>query len=168
MRIGLLSDTHGFLDRKIFHYFKDCDEVWHAGDLGSKEVYEQLNNFKNFRGVYGNIDGAELRLALKPELIFEIENMKIWITHIAGFPPRYTPDIKKRLAVVNPNLLVCGHSHILRIMPDKNLSDFLYLNPGAAGLQGFQKVRTLVRFTISDKKISDLQVIELDRKDLPE
>lgn len=163
MRIGLLSDTHGFLDERIFLHFKECDEIWHAGDIGDIHVYEQLNRFKVLRAVYGNIDGGDLRHLLGSELIMNIENVKVWMTHIAGYPPNYIPAIKARMAEIKPNLLICGHSHILRIMPDVNIKDFLYVNPGAAGIQGFHKVRTLVRFTIAGNKISEMQVIELNK-----
>jgi hypothetical protein len=152
------------LDQKIFQYFKDCDEVWHAGDIGDIGLIKQIQDFKITRAVFGNIDGKELRAILNPELIFELEGLRIWITHIAGYPPRYTPAVKSRIKNIKPNLLICGHSHILRIMSDKNLENFIYMNPGAAGWQGFHKVRTLVRFSIAEKLIKDVQVIELGNR----
>ena len=164
MKIGLLSDTHGYLDEKIYNYFKECDEIWHAGDIGDISFLEKLRHFKNVRAVYGNIDGNDLRSELMPELIFDIEGLHVWIIHIGGYPPGYTPAIKKRIKIISPNLLICGHSHILRVMPDKNLVNFLYLNPGAAGQQGFHKIRTIIRFSIKDKKVKDLQAIELGNR----
>ena len=167
MKIGLISDTHGFLDKKVFQYFKECDEIWHAGDIGNFSVYQELSDFKKLRAVYGNIDGRELRTQLEPEIILELEGLRIWITHIAGYPPRYTPAIKKRIPEIVPDILVCGHSHMLRIVSDKNFKNLLYINPGAAGSQGFHKIRTLVRFSISNAKIFDLQVIELGNRSTP-
>jgi uncharacterized protein len=164
MKIGLISDTHGFLDEKVFHYFNECDEIWHAGDIGENRVYDRLSDFKKTRAVYGNIDGASLRTILPSDLIFEIEGMKIWITHIAGYPPRYTPGIKNKLKEILPDVLVCGHSHILRVMTDKKAGNLLYLNPGAAGIQGFHKIKTLIRFSVLKSKISDLQVIEMGKR----
>ena len=161
MKIGLISDTHGYLDEKIYTYFKECDEIWHAGDIGDFSILEKLRSFKNVRAVYGNIDGNDLRLVLKPELRFDVEGLHVWIIHIGGHPPNYTPAIKKRIKIIMPNLLICGHSHILRVMPDTNLVNFLYLNPGAAGIQGFHKIRTIIRFSIKDKKVKDMQAIEL-------
>jgi uncharacterized protein len=161
MKIGLLSDTHGYLDEKIYNYFRECDEIWHAGDIGDFTILEKLMNFKKVRAVYGNIDGKDLRSELYPELIFDVEGLHIWIIHIGGYPPNYTPSIKKRIKIIMPNLLICGHSHILRVMPDTNLINFLYLNPGAAGLQGFHKIRTIIRFSIKENIVKDLQAIEL-------
>lgn len=164
MKIGLISDTHGFLDEKVYHYFDECDEIWHAGDIGENGVFERLSELKKLRAVYGNIDGSSLRSRLPADLIFELEGLKIWITHIAGYPPRYTPQVKKRIPEISPNVLVCGHSHILRVMTDKKANNLLYLNPGAAGIQGFHKVKTLIRFSVMKGKISDLQVIELGKR----
>jgi hypothetical protein len=164
MKIGLLSDTHGFLDKKVYEYFGKCDEIWHAGDIGENGVFEKLSEFKKVRAVYGNIDGTSLRSALPADQIFELEGMKIWITHIAGYPPRYTPAVKKRIPEISPAVLVCGHSHILRVMTDKKANNLLYLNPGAAGIQGFHKVKTLLRFSIAKGKISELEVIELGKR----
>lgn len=164
MKIGLLSDTHGFIDDKIFHYFRDCDEIWHAGDIGSLQVYEKLRNFKKLRAVYGNIDEQVVRNITENELIFSAEGQRIWMLHIAGFPPHYIPKVKKRIPEISPDILICGHSHILRIMTDKNFNDLLYINPGAAGMQGFHKIRTLIRFSILKGRISDVQVIELGKR----
>ena len=167
MKIGLISDTHGFLDKKVFHYFEGCDEIWHAGDIGENEIFEKLSEFKKLRAVYGNIDGPSLRSKLPADLIFEVEGLKIWMTHIAGYPPRYTPRIKKKIPDIAPAILVCGHSHILRVMTDKKADNMLYLNPGAAGIQGFHQVKTLLRFSVMKGKISDLQVIELGKRSEP-
>ena len=161
MEIGLISDTHGYLDERVFEHFSGCDEIWHAGDIGDKSILDRLKNFKKVRAVYGNIDGKDIRSDLEEELIFGLEGLRVWIIHIAGYPSHYTAGVKNRIREINPNLLVCGHSHILRILPDKTLDNFLYINPGAAGIQGLHKVRTLVRFSLRDKHISNMQVIEL-------
>lgn len=164
MKIGLLSDTHGYLDEKIFTHFKDCDEVWHAGDLGSMQVIEQLVEFKPFRAVYGNIDGHEIRAVCPEHLKLTCEGFKIWMTHIGGYPPRYNAAILKELKRTPPDIFICGHSHILKIMTDQKLNGMLYINPGAAGKYGFHKVKTLVRFELLDKKISNMQVVELGKR----
>lgn len=162
-RIGVLSDTHGYLDEKIYDYFSGCDEIWHAGDIGSVEVASQLRQFKPLRAVYGNIDGTELRAAFPQDVHFPCEGMHVWMTHIGGRPPRYAPRILKELKVQSPDIFVCGHSHILRISKDDTWN-MLYLNPGAAGRQGFHKVRTLVRFSVAETKIENMEVIELGKK----
>ena len=162
MQIGVISDTHGYLDEKVFEYFSTCDEIWHAGDIGDRIILDKLMRFKPMRAVYGNIDGMELRAILDEEIIFEIEGLRVWLIHIAGYPSHYAPAVKKRIREIRPNLLVCGHSHILRVMTDKNLENFLYINPGAAGFQGFHKTRTLIRFSIIDKLVGNMmEVIEL-------
>ena len=160
MKIGLLSDTHGHLDQRIFTHFKDCDEIWHAGDIGTIEVLEALENFKPTRAVFGNIDGNQLRLATKEDLWFECEELKIWITHIGGYPPKYNKRTNALLKKESPDLFICGHSHILKIIRDPK-NNLLHINPGAAGVHGFHQVRTLVRFDIEGKEIKNLQVIEL-------
>lgn len=160
MRIGLLSDTHGFLDDYMLSYFKDCDEVWHAGDLGSREVAEQLEAFKPLRAVTGNIDGMELRVMYPEDLIFECGGKRVWITHIGGYPPSYQPLIRIKLDRIKPDIFICGHSHILKIMPDPKRK-LLHINPGAAGHHGFHKVRTMVRFTLANGQASEMEVIEL-------
>ncbi len=161
MKIGLLSDTHGFLDPAIFKYFEHCDEVWHAGDLGSESILDDLENFKPLRTVYGNIDGKEIRSRTKENLFFEIEGFSIWMTHIGGAPPRYNPAVKTRLATSPPDIFICGHSHILRVVKDPRLHHMLYINPGAAGIHGFHKMRTLIRFELDQRKIHNMEVIEL-------
>lgn len=158
-RIGLLSDTHGFLDEAVFGHFRDCDEVWHAGDFGDG-IAERFKSFKVFKGVYGNIDGYEIRGRFPEQLIFMCEDVKVMIRHIGGYPPRYNPETKKELLLHQPRLFISGHSHILKIMYDDKLQ-CLHMNPGAAGKQGWQKVRTIIRFVIDGKEMKDAQVIEL-------
>ncbi|MCX8018984.1 MAG: metallophosphatase family protein [Chitinophagaceae bacterium] len=158
-RIGLISDTHGFLDEKVFEHFDRCDEVWHAGDLGPG-VLESLQSFKPLRAVYGNIDDADIRHRLPEQVVFECEQVKVLMRHIGGAPHRYNPETKKELLHYRPQLFVCGHSHILKIRFDEKIS-CLYMNPGAAGRQGWHTVRTLIRFTIHGKEIANAEVIEL-------
>ena len=166
-KIGLLSDTHGHWDEKYENYFADCDEIWHAGDIGSMHLLEKFEKFKLFRGVYGNIDDQKVRSALSSSLRFNIEDVDVMITHIGGYPGKYDLRVKDILLNNPPQLFICGHSHILRVMFDKKIN-MLYMNPGAAGIYGFHKVRTLLKFTIDAKKIDDLQVIELNvRKSTP-
>lgn len=163
-RIGLISDTHSYLDEKIFHHFNDCDEIWHAGDIGNLDVAEQLSSFKPFRAVYGNIDGADLRTRFPHDQHFSCEGLNVWITHIGGYPPRYNPQVKKVLIANPPDIFICGHSHILRVMTDPKLNNMLYINPGAAGKSGFHHIRTIVRFQIDAGKISNMQVVELGKR----
>ena len=163
-KIGLISDTHGFLDPKVFDYFKDCDEIWHAGDFGTLQLSDQLAAFKPLRGVYGNIDGQDIRIVHPLHNRFEIEGMDIWMTHIGGYPGHYNPTIKKKLAENPPDIFICGHSHILKVMSDKSYRSMLCINPGAAGIHGFHKVKTIIRFEINAKKISNMQAIELGQR----
>lgn len=163
MKIGLLSDTHGHLDPKVFEYFEDCDEVWHAGDIGTG-VLEQLVDFKPTRAVYGNIDGQDIRIVCPEHAKFRCEGLKVWITHIGGSPPGYNAKIKQQLWKAMPDLFICGHSHILKIMRDPKLNNLLYINPGAAGISGFHKVKTLVRFEVIEKEVKNMQVIELGKR----
>jgi len=161
--IGLISDTHGYLDEAVFKHFENCDEIWHAGDFGTIEVADKLNAFKPLRGVYGNIDGQDVRLQYPEHLRFECEELKVWITHIGGYPGRYAPEIREEIYKNPPGLFISGHSHILKVIYDKKIS-CLHLNPGAAGKQGWHKVRTLLRFCISGEKIHNLDVIELAKR----
>ena len=163
MRIGLLSDTHGFLDENILKYFAECDEIWHAGDIGSIEIADKFKKFKIFRAVHGNIDEPSLRQEYPEELIFETEGLKVFIIHIGGYPPKYNKSIRKRLDEINPGLFICGHSHIAKIVndPDRKL---LHINPGAAGKQGFHHIRSIVRFSIFEGKIENIQLIELGKR----
>ena len=159
-KIGLLSDTHAYLDERIFEHFAQCDEVWHAGDWGSTEVVERLRAFKPLRGVWGNIDSHDIRAIFPEHNRFLIEDVKVWITHIGGYPGKYDANIKSCIYANPPKLFICGHSHILKIMNDANLH-ILHVNPGAAGISGFHTVRTAVRFTLDNGIIKDMEVIEL-------
>jgi putative phosphoesterase len=161
-KIGLMSDTHSYLHPDVFSYFDKVDEIWHAGDIGNTELADKLEAFKPFRAVYGNIDGAELRVRYPLNLHFELEQVKVFITHIGGYPGKYAPGVKDELLKNAPKLFICGHSHILKVMPDPALK-LLHINPGACGIQGWHKVKTLLRFELSDGNISQLEVIELPK-----
>lgn len=163
MKVGLLSDTHGYLDESIFKYFEECDEIWHAGDIGSLEIADQLLNFKKFRAVYGNIDGNILRKSYPEELIFEYGGLKVFIKHIGGYPPKYNHEIRKKLDLITPDLFICGHSHIVKIIRDPKRR-LLHINPGASGKHGFHHKRSIVRFSISEGKVENLQLIELGKR----
>lgn len=163
-QIGLVSDTHGFFDDSIYKHFENCDEVWHAGDFGTLEILDKLNGFKPLRAVYGNIDGRDIRQEIPLNQFFDIEGFRVWMTHIGGAPPNYNPAVKQSFKTNSPDIFVCGHSHILRVLRDQRLSNMWYLNPGAAGQQGFHKVKTLLRFNLDDKKIVKMEVIELGKK----
>ena len=160
MRIGLLSDTHSFLDPQILEVFKDCDEVWHGGDFGSMEVAEALLAFKPLVGVYGNIDGSPLRRLFPEHQVFEREGLRIWMTHIGGYPGKYPKAIKAGLLQHSPNFFICGHSHILKILPDEQ-HGLLHLNPGACGREGWHKMRTVLRFELAGGRLQNLELIEL-------
>ncbi|MBQ7878562.1 MAG: metallophosphoesterase family protein [Bacteroidaceae bacterium] len=159
-RIGLLSDTHSWWDDKYLQHFHDCDEIWHAGDIGSEIIIEQLEAFCPVRAVYGNIDGGILRKRFKEVETFCIEECNVMMKHIGGYPGRYDISIRNRIYNEKPDLFISGHSHILKVIYDKKI-ECLHINPGAAGKQGWQQVRTLVKFTIDGKKFKDLEVIEL-------
>jgi putative phosphoesterase len=161
--IGLLSDTHGYLDDAVFTHFADCDEIWHAGDVGTIVQADTLAAFKPLRCVYGNIDGQDVRIVHPEHQFFELEGVKVWMTHIGGYPGRYPAKIKETLLRFKPDLFICGHSHILKVMYDQKFK-LLHLNPGAAGKHGWHKVRTLLKFTFSDKKIANFVVIEIGEK----
>jgi putative phosphoesterase len=163
VRIGLLSDTHGYLDDKIFSYFDACDEVWHAGDIGTVEVSDQLEKFRPLRAVYGNIDGADLRVRYPLNLQFSIEGVDVLMTHIGGYPGRYTKRVGDLIKAHTPRLYICGHSHILKIMPDPKYQ-LLHVNPGACGFEGFHYVRTIVRFTLDAGNIKEMEVVELGKR----
>jgi len=160
-RIGLISDTHNFLDPSVFEYFKNCDEIWHAGDFGTIKIADELKKIKPLKGVYGNIDGYDINSVYPEQLVFMCEEVKVMIRHIGGYPPRYNPETKKELLLHRPQLFVSGHSHILKIIYDDKLN-CLHINPGAAGKHGWHKVRTLVRFVINKKDMKDCEVIELN------
>ncbi|MEE1885827.1 metallophosphoesterase family protein [Pedobacter flavus] len=158
-RIGLISDTHGFLDDSVFKHFKDCDEIWHAGDFGP-DVAKPLADFKPLRGVYGNIDDKTISAEFPEVLRFKCEGVEVLMIHIGGYPGRFSLKAKQEIYTKSPDLFISGHSHILKVMyDDKN--KFLHINPGAAGKHGWHKVRTLIRFCISEEKIHNLEVIEL-------
>lgn len=164
MKIGLLSDTHGHLDEKVFQYFEACDEIWHAGDIGTIDLYDQLSSFKPLKAVFGNIDNHEIRNLCPEWLQFQCEGLNVWITHIGGYPPKYNRQVYPRLKKGVPDIFICGHSHILKVMTDPRLDNMLYLNPGAAGKHGFHKVKTVIRFEVNDKKVENMQVIELGER----
>jgi uncharacterized protein len=157
--IGLISDTHGYLDEAVFEYFKNCDEVWHSGDFGTS-VSIPLKEFKPLKGVFGNIDDADIKHEFPEQLVFMCEEVKVMMRHIGGYPPRYNPETKKELLIHQPQLFIAGHSHILKVMFDDKLQ-CLHMNPGAAGKQGWHKVRTLIRFMIDGKDMRNCEVIEL-------
>ena len=158
-KIGLLSDTHSFLDDAVFKYFDECDEIWHAGDFGSG-VAEPLAKFKPLRGVYGNIDVKEIRAEFPEHLKFDCEQVPVWMTHIGGYPDHYAQSVRKEIYTKPPKLFISGHSHILKVVFDPKIQ-CLHINPGAAGKHGWHKVRTLIRFSISEEKIHTLEAIEL-------
>jgi uncharacterized protein len=160
MRIGLLSDTHGFLDDAVFRQFAQCDEVWHAGDFGSQEILDRLRDFKPLRGVYGNVDDAQLRAELPQDLSWECEGVRVYMTHIGGYPGNYDARAGKELRRLRPGLFICGHSHILKVMRDSALG-LLHMNPGACGHHGWHLVRTMLRFTVEAGKMSGIEAIEL-------
>jgi len=165
-RIGLISDTHGFLDENVFKHFEQCDEVWHAGDFGDAGLANRLNaesGGKLTRGVYGNIDGNDIRTIYPEQLLFLCEDVKVMIRHIGGSPPKYNPETRKELALHRPQLFISGHSHILKVMFDPAI-ECLHMNPGAAGKHGWHKVRTLIRFVIDGKEMKNCEVIELGKK----
>ena len=159
-RIGLISDTHNYLDPLVFEHFKNCDEIWHAGDFGSAVIADELRSFKPLRGVYGNIDGNDVYNVYREQLVFMCEDVKVMIRHIGGYPPKYNAETKNEILINKPQLFISGHSHILKIMYDDKLN-CLHINPGAAGKHGWHKIRTLVRFAIDRKEIKDCEVIEL-------
>ena len=163
-KIGLISDTHSFLPDAVFTHFKDVDEIWHAGDVGDISVADRLADFKSFKCVYGNIDGTEVRAAYPLDLHWETEGFNIWMTHIGGYPGRYNRRVFTKLTDENlPDIFICGHSHILKVVRDKSFNNMLCLNPGAAGNIGLHKVSTLLRFNLADKKVKDMEVIEMER-----
>ena len=162
-KIGLLSDTHHFLDEAIFKHFEHCDEVWHAGDIGTIAIADKLRAFRPLRGVYGNIDGQDIRTEYPQKLEWVCEGVNVYMTHIGGYPPKYTPTVKTDLYSSKPQLFICGHSHILKIIYDENLQ-CLHMNPGAAGNQGWHKVRTAIRFVVEGFDMKQCEVIELGKR----
>ncbi len=163
-KIGLISDTHGYLDEAVFEHFKDCDEIWHVGDFGVNDIDQKIiANFPNkkFRAVYGNIDDEEIRNEYPEKLFFAVEKVNVFMIHIGGYPGRYSIGVKEEIIAHKSNLFVTGHSHILKIMYDDKLQ-CLHMNPGAAGKQGWHKVRTLIRFIIDGDAMKDCEVVELE------
>jgi putative phosphoesterase len=163
VKIGLLSDTHGYLPPQLYEHFANVDEVWHAGDIGTLAVADALEAFKPLRMITGNIDGQELRVRYPEHLFFTIERVSVLITHIGGYPPRYNTESKPFIIQHKPHLFISGHSHILKVMPDPQFN-LLHINPGACGKQGWHKVSTLVRFNVDDDRLKDLEIIELEKK----
>ena len=161
-KILLLSDTHCYIDDHILNHAKKVDEVWHAGDIGNLKVTNALTAIKPLRAVYGNIDDHNIRKEFPLNARFMCEGVDVWITHIGGYPGRYSPAVREDIRAHPPKLFICGHSHILKVMPDRKL-DLLHMNPGAIGKHGFHKVRTMLRFTIDGEKIDNLEVIEVER-----
>jgi len=166
-RIGLLSDTHNYLDEAVFRHFEQCDEVWHAGDFGTIEIANKLRAFKPLKGVYGNIDGYDIRSEFPEQLLFQCEDVKVLMKHIGGYPGKYAPGVKNVIVEQHPLLFISGHSHILKVIYDDKLH-CLHMNPGAAGIHGWHQVRTLLRFVIDGKEIKNCEVIELGKKGVKE
>ena len=162
MKIGLLSDTHSIIDKRILKFFKNCNEIWHAGDIGTIKTLESLEKFKKIRAVYGNIDNHQIRKEVNEFLLLKYEKLVILIIHIAGKPPKYNKITYNLIKKHKPNILICGHSHILKIHRDKE-NDILIINPGASGNIGFHKFKTAIRFNIINSNIKNLEIIELKR-----
>ena len=163
MKIGLMSDTHGFLDQRFIRHIRGCDEIWHAGDFGNIETAGRLSSIKLLRGVYGNIDGQIVRIAYPEILRFSCENVDVLIKHIGGYPGNYDRSVIQLIRENPPKLFISGHSHILKVIFDKKYN-LLHINPGAAGKSGLHKVQTMVKFTVNQSEIKDLEVVELERK----
>jgi uncharacterized protein len=159
-KIGLLSDTHNYMDEAILRHLENCDEIWHGGDFGTIAIAEQLQKIKPLKGVFGNIDGMDIRSVYPEELVFMCEDVKVYIKHIGGYPNKYAPGVKDVILKEKPQLFISGHSHILKVMYDEKLH-CLHMNPGAAGKQGWHKVRTLLRFVIDGKEIKNCEVVEM-------
>ena len=162
-RIGLISDTHSYIDDRILEHFKDVDEIWHAGDIGSMEVLEKLEAFKPVKAVFGNIDNDKIRRSTEHILRLSVEGCSFWMIHIGGRPGRYSKGIHELISAEKPNVFICGHSHICKAQFDQRYN-MLYLNPGAAGIHGFHKIRTMMRFSVSKGKVENLEVIELGKR----
>lgn len=161
-KIGILSDTHAYWDDRYAEFLKGCDEIWHAGDIGSYEIMERLSQIATLRAVWGNCDGQDVRRCTTELYRFKVEDANIMMKHIGGSPDHYDHSVREQFLIETPDLFVCGHSHILKVMHDKKFN-MLFINPGAAGLQGWQKVRTLVRLDIEGKTFKNLEVLEIKR-----
>jgi len=166
VKVGLISDTHGYLDEQVFDYFSNCDQIWHAGDFGSLTLANKLKKIAPLTGVYGNIDGNDIRSEFPLHQRFTCEGIDVWMTHIGGNPGRYCLPIREDMEKKPPDIFICGHSHILKIARDKDYNNLLFINPGAAGKQGFQQERTILRFTIKPEGIKDIEVINLSESEL--
>ncbi|MBX3240473.1 MAG: metallophosphoesterase family protein [Chitinophagaceae bacterium] len=163
MKIGIISDTHGYLDENVFRHFENCDEIWHAGDFGNKAIAEKLSGFKPLKGVFGNIDGNDIRGVYAEKLHFTAEKVPVFMQHIGGYPGRYAPGVKDEISIHGARLFISGHSHILKVIFDEKLQ-CLHINPGAAGKEGWHKVRTIVRLEIREGNMSNCEVIELGKR----
>jgi hypothetical protein len=164
MKIGLLSDTHSYLDPKVLEHFGKCDEIWHAGDIGELIVTDQLRKLKPVRAVYGNIDSREIQAVWPEDVLININGVRVIMTHIGGTPPRYNPRVRKLFGADPPHIFICGHSHVLKIGRDADLGNMLFINPGAAGNHGFHLMKTIVRFEILDGDVRNMEVIELGKR----
>ena len=160
MKIGLLSDTHSYLDDRVISYLQGSDEIWHAGDIGTTSVLDALNEIAPVRAVYGNIDNKEIRMDAPLDQIFEMEKMKVWMTHVGGYPGNYERRIREQINLIKPDIFITGHSHILKVIRDQQLG-LLHINPGSCGIYGMHKFRTLIKMEILNGLITDLKVIEL-------
>lgn len=163
VKIGILSDTHGFMDDLLYKHFSDCDELWHAGDIGHEKIIHELSGFKPLKAVSGNIDDRSVKEHVPEENWFKVNDLLVYIIHIAGKPPKYNRQVLAAIKEKQPDILVCGHSHILKVMPDK-INNLLFINPGAVGQQGFHKIRTALKMTVDKNKVSEMSVIELGRR----
>lgn len=162
-KILLISDTHGYIDEVILKHVATVDEVWHAGDIGTTDVIDRITAIKPLKAVWGNIDNQKIRLVYKEVELFNCEGLKVFMTHIGGYPGAYAKGIKEKLNEIKPDVFICGHSHILKVSRDNSLNNLLHLNPGAAGKHGFHQIRTILKFCIEKNKIEDLNVIELKK-----
>ena len=162
-RVLLLSDTHGYMDERILNYVLEADEVWHAGDIGSFDVTDRISELKPLRAVHGNIDNSRIQTEFPRDQHFYCEDVSVWMTHIGGYPGRYTQRVREALTEIRPKIYICGHSHILKVLPDKKL-DLIHMNPGACGRHGLHSMRTMLRFVIDGSEIKDLEVIELGKR----
>jgi putative phosphoesterase len=163
-KIGIISDTHCWLEPKAAQYFADCDEIWHAGDFGCMEVAEALQKIKPLRGVYGNIDGQQLRTVFSEYLVFNLEGFKILMIHIGGYPGKYSPAARKLIQSEKPDIFVCGHSHILKVMRDAQHNNMLVINPGAAGREGFHIMKTIIKMELDNGTIKNIVAVELGKR----
>jgi putative phosphoesterase len=163
MKIGILSDTHGWLHPRLFDHFAECDEIWHAGDIGNIETADSLEAFRPLKAVHGNIDNTAVRQVYGEHLIFKVEEIKVYLTHIGGSPVQYDRRVRQMIIDNSPDIFICGHSHIAKVMHDKR-NRLLFINPGAAGYKGFHNIMTIIRFQIDGKNIHDLELIELGER----